>query len=231
MSEYNKLQIQFCKYCGKECHSINSLLNHERLCKLNPNRQLSPICKKGYNAGKTSWNKGLTKDVDHRVAKISQSVIQTQSKVTDYIVGQASTPEKEMERRNKISTYAKSRNFGGLTLKSGRGKKGWYKGYFCDSTYELVYIIYNIDHNIEFKRCDRFYTYEVDGKIHKYYPDFELSDNSLIEIKGYYTPLVDIKLQSVNDRPIKVLFKEDLKYAFDWVKEKYSYKYLYDLYE
>ena len=29
-----------CKYCGKECINTNSLRNHERLCKENPNRQL-----------------------------------------------------------------------------------------------------------------------------------------------------------------------------------------------
>lgn len=28
-----------CKYCNKECKNLNSLRNHERLCKSNPNRQ------------------------------------------------------------------------------------------------------------------------------------------------------------------------------------------------
>ena len=31
-----------CKYCGKECKNDNSLRNHERLCKQNPSRQLTP---------------------------------------------------------------------------------------------------------------------------------------------------------------------------------------------
>lgn len=30
-----------CKFCNKECKNDNSLRNHERLCKLNPNRQLT----------------------------------------------------------------------------------------------------------------------------------------------------------------------------------------------
>lgn len=29
-----------CRYCGKECKNANSLRNHERLCKENPNRQI-----------------------------------------------------------------------------------------------------------------------------------------------------------------------------------------------
>lgn len=220
-----------CSYCGKICKNANSLRNHERLCKENPNRKLSGVAVKSYTKGKPAWNRGLTKENDPRVAYMSEQVKLAQSKVTDYRPGQASTPEKELLRRQKISNYAKSRNFGGITAGSGRGKKGRYKGYFCDSTYELVYIIYNIDHNIPFKRCERFYTYEIEGKVHKYYPDFELADGSLVEIKGYHTKLVDIKLKSVNDRPISILFEKDLKYAFDWVKEHYSYKYLYDLYE
>ena len=28
-----------CRFCGRECKNINSLRNHERLCKENPNRQ------------------------------------------------------------------------------------------------------------------------------------------------------------------------------------------------
>ena len=30
-----------CQYCGKECKKLNRLRNHERLCKNNPNRQLT----------------------------------------------------------------------------------------------------------------------------------------------------------------------------------------------
>ena len=32
-----------CKYCGKECKNLNSLRNHERLCKENPNRETSNL--------------------------------------------------------------------------------------------------------------------------------------------------------------------------------------------
>ena len=32
-----------CKFCNKECKSLNSLRNHERLCKLNPNRDISDM--------------------------------------------------------------------------------------------------------------------------------------------------------------------------------------------
>lgn len=32
-----------CMFCGKECKNDNSLRNHQRLCKLNPERQTTPF--------------------------------------------------------------------------------------------------------------------------------------------------------------------------------------------
>lgn len=37
-----------CRYCGKECKNDNSLRNHERLCKQNPDRDLTPY-ERGHN--------------------------------------------------------------------------------------------------------------------------------------------------------------------------------------
>jgi len=56
-----------CKYCGRECKNNNSLINHERLCKQNPAKQISWLEQNRNNV--KSWNKGLTKNTDSRVAK------------------------------------------------------------------------------------------------------------------------------------------------------------------
>ena len=121
---------------------------------------------------------------------------------------------------------------GGFRLNShSYGKHGTYKGYRCDSTYELAYIIYNLDHNIYFERNFVGYPYELDGKTHLYYPDFRLADGSLVEIKGQITEVVYIKLAAVKDVSIKLLSKDDLKYAFDYIKDTYEYKHLEDLYD
>ena len=84
--------------------------------------------------------------------------------------------------------------------------------------------IYNLDHNISFKRCDKYYEYEYKGLKHLYFPDFELSDGTIIEIKGYHTDIVDIKSGSVKDRPIKVLYKKDLLEYFKYVCSSYNVK-------
>jgi very-short-patch-repair endonuclease len=66
-----------CQFCGKEAKNRNSLCNHERLCKLNPNRQISGLAafNSARKAGEVcSWNAGLTADTDERVRKNTKSI-------------------------------------------------------------------------------------------------------------------------------------------------------------
>jgi hypothetical protein len=120
---------------------------------------------------------------------------------------------------------------GGLRHGAGTGKQGWYKGYYCDSSYELAYVIYNLDHNISFVRNKQAYEYiGLDNKIHKYYLDF-IEDNTLVEIKGYWTETVQRKLDAVNDMPIKLLMKKDIQFMIDYVKQTYCCTDITTLYE
>lgn len=65
-----------CRFCGKECHNQNSLRNHERMCKKNPNRKIIKHTEKWYHAmeNHVAWNRGLTKETDERVKKIGQKI-------------------------------------------------------------------------------------------------------------------------------------------------------------
>ncbi len=61
----NKISTE-CQFCGSLKKNKNSLINHERLCKLNPHSQESPFVK--YNKERECiWNKGLTKNTDERI--------------------------------------------------------------------------------------------------------------------------------------------------------------------
>ena len=129
-------------------------------------------------------------------------------------------------KRNKLGGY---KHFSGSNISC----KGYYNGIYCDSTYELAYVIYNLENNINFKRCERVYEYTYKGEKHKYHPDFELEDGTIIEIKGYVVDKrqLNAKIKSVKDRKIKVLYKKDLQYVFDYIKQKYgniNLKTLYD---
>lgn len=128
-----------------------------------------------------------------------------------------------LETKKKISETAKrNKKSGGYRHGSGRGKQGWYHDYWCDSTYELAFVIYCIDHKIKFSRNTIKYPYKKDGELHYYSPDFKMENGDLVEIKGYLTLDTLLKISAVKDRKIKVLFYEDIKYMFDYVSEKYN---------
>lgn len=128
--------------------------------------------------------------------------------------------------RNKIfcSLSCWKKGSGGLRNGSGRSKSGYYKGIYCGSTYELCWVIYNLEHNIFFKRSNLKIPYSYEGKEYTYYPDFEIEDGTIIEIKGYHTALVDVKADAAIKQgyKIKVLYGADLKYIFDYIKSQYN---------
>ena len=221
----NVNQILYCRFCGKECHNTNSLKNHEIRCPKNP-EHIESVCKG--NTAKFSWSKGLTKYTDERVLKNSENVKAYYKEHNGTFKGRKHTEES----KRKISMKMKG-NHHNNPSKTGRGKKGIYKGFYCASTYELAFIIYCLDNKINIQKCPYYYNYEYKGENHRYYPDF-IIDGVIYEIKGYWTELVDIKTKSVNDRLIKVLYKKDMQHIFDYIYTKYGKivdKNLEDLYE
>ena len=107
---------------------------------------------------------------------------------------------------------------GGKRKGSGVGRKGYYKGFQCDSTYELAYVIWCKENGLEIERNKEYWEYfnpERNGTF-KFYPDF-LVDGKLVEIKGYHTPVVDLKMNAVrnDNKEISILYKKDLKEAID----------------
>lgn len=138
---------------------------------------------------------------------------------------------------NKDINYLyRKKPIGGYRKGSGRSKSGWYKNNWCDSTYELAYVIYNLDHNIIFKRNKETFKYIYEEKEYNYLPDF-IENCKYIEIKGFKTKQWEEKeKQFPKDKVLKVLYKDDLKNVFKYVFEKYnvneeSLKTLYDNYK
>lgn len=120
---------------------------------------------------------------------------------------------------------------GGYREGSGRSKSGYYRGVCCGSTYELCWVIYNLEHAIKFTRFP--------GKLEKdnvtYYPDFLLSDGkTIVETKGYEKQeSVDKKTKVAESfgYSVIVLRKDDLQYAFEYVTQKYGTKKYFELYD
>jgi hypothetical protein len=175
------------------------------------------------------WNKGLTKDSDDRLRKIGEK-ISTTFKNNPNISGKASTPEKEEMRKQKISkTMKKNKLSGGLRIGSGRGKKGWYKGFWCDSSWELAWVIYNLEHNINFERNYNGFQYQYKGQERKYYPDFFMGE-TYYEIKGRrsFEDLDEENKEKVSqfNKNLVILYAKDMKPYLNYTIERYGKDYI-----
>ena len=133
----------------------------------------------------------------------------------------AHSPELEAARRAKLSQVALRRGLGGYERGSGRGKKGWFRGYWCDSTYELVFVAYALDHDIPFERNFEVFPYEYADKLMRWIPDFRLADGTYVEIKGYMSAQAQAKFQFFY-RPLLVLAQPELHQMFEYVWQTYG---------
>ncbi len=115
----------------------------------------------------------------------------------------------------------RKKSSGGKRTGSGIGKHGWYKNYYCDSSWELAFVIYNLEHNIKFSRNKVGFEYEYENKIHKFYPDFIMEDGTYIEIKGYFDKKNIIKISSFNGS-LKILNKIEIAPYLKYVINKYG---------
>lgn len=203
-----------CDYCGKE-YSIKGIGTH-----------IWRTHGEGINhkttKNNTSWNKGLTKNNNESVKKQSETLknnIQN-GKIKLYWKGKKHKPEtiKKMKQ-----------NCGGIRKGSGRGKSGWYKGYWCDSSWELAYVIYNLEHNINFKRNKQGFEYIFENKKYKYYPDFILEDGTYIEIKGYLNNKNKEKIKQFKHNLI-IIDKTQIKQYLNYSIDKYGKNFI-ELYE
>lgn len=116
----------------------------------------------------------------------------------------------------------KSTKSGGYRIGAGHGKNGWYAGYWCDSSWELAWVIYNLDHGVKFTRNHKKFEYEYCGKVRRYVPDFVLDDGMYVEIKGWtWLPELESKISQFPLK-LKVLYKDDLNPIFEYVVRTYG---------
>ena len=203
-SKVNQPYICYCKYCGKECKNLNSLKQHEIRCKENPNH-INIIKTNGNTKHHVSWNKGLTKETDDRVKRQGRTFSQ----------------------RVKAGIIT---SVGGYRENAVKGcyKYGYYKNIRCDSSWELAFVVFNIEHNIPIKRNTQRFEYFIDDKKHIFIPDFVVNETEIIEIKGKQDS--NWKRKQLAYPNIKFIFKEDIKKYLDYVITKYGKEFWKKLY-
>lgn len=135
------------------------------------------------------------------------------------------------QSRKFCSILCRNKQSGGYREGSGRSKSGYYKGIYCGSTYELVWLIYQLDHHQNFSRFSGCLISSITGK--KYYPDF-LQNGKIVEIKGFENPQsVEEKSNIAREHGYDVIVKRknDLTIEFNWVQSNYTFKSLQELYD
>lgn len=224
IQEYNSKE-KTCKMCGKTFYKIWTKYSLTEFCSKECSKKYSSIT----NRDNTKVAKGLKEfytpivEENKRKYNASPKICPICGCVMPYERRHKKTCSTECSKVCVVKTARENgsyKNTGGYREGSGRSKSGYYKGFFCGSTYELVYYIYCKDHNIRVERNEQTYPYEWEGKTHTYLPDF-ITDDGLVEIKGYHTKQVDAKVSAV-DKPIKVLYIKDLEPMMQYLDENYG---------
>lgn len=207
-------------YCSRKCSAIYSQKNggHKKWSDLDK-KKLSELAYK--NNKFCGWNRKEKIKKECETCKSKFEIIPSLEK-------RNCCSRKCKNEWIKNTGYLKNKGLGGYRKNSGTSKRGWYKGYFCGSSWELAWVIYNLEHNVKFDRNDEGFNYVYNGINKKYYPDFKIGD-VYIEIKGYHSKQFDAK-QSQFPFKLKVLHKSDLKEILSYVIKKYGKKFinLYD---
>jgi hypothetical protein len=189
-----------CQHCQKECKNENSLRNHERLCKDNPNKQKHTG---GRRIGTVAWNKGKSQRDYPNLSRPKQK---------GKLFGSALTGHTE-ETKRKISEK--------LSINNKGGRSKWYvvSGQKVQGTWERDIAIKLDELGVKWKKLKTNHDilkYIMGEKEKSYTPDFYLPDfDVFLEIKGYWwgrdREKMDIVLKTYPEKNIVIVEKEQYK--------------------
>ena len=204
-SEYGRWK---CKCCNLIFETRAQLFAH--------NHEVHPVPKG------QAWNKGLTKETDERIKDyaIRYSDDVKSGRIKPSFLGRHLTKE---HKDKIIATYIENR--------TNNKYRGTYKGIYFQYSFELAWIVWNLEHGIKIFRCEETFEYwdSEQKKIRTYYPDFQLEDGTIIEIKGRVTQCVYDKQDAVINkykRKYILLTQDKIQHCLDYCKEKYGNDFL-----
>jgi len=237
-----------CRFCGSERKNGNSLRNHERLCKGNPNRQRIEDYtrnEKWYEAMRSFRRNGGTRIQVHPSGDFTCSFCgqSFSNKKLEYKTQHENHCKKNPNRVEYKNTGTKvpeetkkrwkqSGRMGGYRKGAGRGKKGYYKGLYCMSTWELAWVVYQLEHGQKVEQCRERFEYIMNEEVHHYTPDF-IIDGIYYEIKNWHRPDTDFKVSQFPKDKTLILIegKEQNKTFLEYAKNKYGTNFDEVLYE
>lgn len=203
-----------CKFCRIEKKNDNSLRNHERLCKSNPDKQLTffqtnqdKVRDSKKSTGTNKFDKARKQGLP--IPEVSSD---TKKKLSDI----AKLRTDEWHKANGIK---KSITIN-LKVKAGTWHTSLakhmhidYNGIDLHGSWELKYAQYLDANNIKWIRNKDSFTYFYNEKERRYTPDFYLIDSDeYVEVKGYKTEKDEAKWsQFPKHRKLTILMFEQLK--------------------
>ena len=204
-----------CPYCGILKTKMGICSHIICVHTTNGINRINNSLKKCHGKTHKPWNKGLTKENNESIKRASEKMIGN--------IPWNKGIKLSKEQCNKISNYmkdvAKKRIH---TWKIGRGKNGKYKGFWCDSSWELAYVVYCIDHNIPIRRCKDRIPYEANGILKYYTPDFVINESEIIEIKGFKDKNWSYKKEKCKELNITIIDEHHINQYLDYVQNTYG---------
>ena len=204
-----------CKFCNKECKNGNSLRNHERLCKTNPNHQTIKSNFLIYNEKikngllvKENKNQYIKAKLEGRKIFISD---ETRKKLSENNKGNKLNEEQKL-RHKEAMKRAVLNNPESYTASnvSGRTPIIEYNGFKLKGTWELEVAKWLDRNNIKWTNKLKPFEYEWENSTHLYFPDFHLTEiNRYIEVKGFERERDRCKWKVVKD--LIIIKKDDIK--------------------
>lgn len=192
-----------CDFCQKTCKSKNSLINHKRLCKENPNRQKSPFEDPTVQKNRKKSNQHI-KGTANPLSE--ETIISLKRKSKEYWTAErrkALSDHKKQIMQDVILKYPEAYSYKNFC---GRSKKTLYNGQWMHSSWELLLAQWLDEHNIKWTKKVQGFSYFWSGKLRTYFPDFYLEEKNIyIEVKGYET---DRDLEKWKSVPNLVVLKE-----------------------
>lgn len=166
--------------------------------------------------GHEAWNKGLTKEIDERLQKTSDTYKRryANGEIKSYWKGK----HHSIETKNKLS---KLRTQYLDECKAGFQDVGWYRikninneEYVVRGTWERDFGNFLTENNILWVKKITIKYKQEDGSIHRYSPDFFIPNiNLYVEVKGYFSEFDKKKMKLIieqNNINIRYIFQEDI---------------------
>jgi hypothetical protein len=198
----------FCQFCSKACKNKNSQVNHQRLCKSNPNRQ-STHFQTDYNKTRKPTNQfikaeelGLEKPI---VSEVVKATLAENNKLRNW--------DDEAKQKHSLSMKQAVLENPESYTKSNRGRVKHIKKYGLtfDGEWELKFYEWCMDNNIKIEDNTKFFPYVWNEQDHLYNPDFYLPEYDVyVEVKGYYDDR-DIAKWDYFTEKLSVLKKDKIK--------------------